>query len=162
MAVAAALEGAKPVAGSGIEASKPGTLKRPDGTVQVTYNGLTLYGYTGDSKSGQLTGQVFAGKWFVLGRSGALVKTKPSSSTGSGGSTGSGTTSSGATTTALRSRERPLGGRARGRRGGCSVGEALLGRLDRVRAALGEQPAERAEEAAARVPVVERDSGRLR
>jgi hypothetical protein len=87
---------AKPVAGAGIKASKLGTLKRPDGTVQVTYNGFTLYSYSGDSKSGQATGQAFAGKWFVLGSSGALVKTKPSSSTGSGGSsTGSGTTTSG-------------------------------------------------------------------
>jgi predicted lipoprotein with Yx(FWY)xxD motif len=86
---------AKPVAGTGITASKLGTLKRPDGSVQVTYDGFTLYSYTGDSRSGQVKGQAFASKWFVLGSSGALVKTNPSSSTGSGGSTSSGTTTSG-------------------------------------------------------------------
>jgi predicted lipoprotein with Yx(FWY)xxD motif len=33
------------------------TLTRADGSVQVTYNGLPLYGWQGDSKPGDVTGQ---------------------------------------------------------------------------------------------------------
>jgi len=33
------------------------TLTRADGSTQVTYNGLPLYGWQGDSKLGDVTGQ---------------------------------------------------------------------------------------------------------
>src|SRR5262249_18503267 len=49
--------GVKPVAGPGLSAKKLGTIKRPDGRMQVTYNGLALYRYSDDHAAGQLEGQ---------------------------------------------------------------------------------------------------------
>jgi predicted lipoprotein with Yx(FWY)xxD motif len=60
-----------------------GTLMRPDGTTQVTYNGEALYRYTGDSAPGDTNGNGISGVWFA-------VKT-----TGTSGSTGSSTSSGG-------------------------------------------------------------------
>ena len=37
------------------------TLTRADGTIQVTYNGLPLYGWKNDTKPGDVTGQGVAG-----------------------------------------------------------------------------------------------------
>ncbi|MGH2407694.1 MAG: COG4315 family predicted lipoprotein [Candidatus Limnocylindrales bacterium] len=37
------------------------TLTRDDGTIQVTYNGLPLYGWQSDTKPGDVTGQGVAG-----------------------------------------------------------------------------------------------------
>jgi predicted lipoprotein with Yx(FWY)xxD motif len=66
-----------------------GTIKRSDGTTQVTYNGMPLYTYQGDSKSGEATGQGLDGQWFVLKAMGSAT----SATTGSANSTS--TTSSG-------------------------------------------------------------------
>jgi predicted lipoprotein with Yx(FWY)xxD motif len=94
--------GAKPVAGPGISAAKLGTLKRADGGLQVTYNGMTLYRYAGDSKAGQANGEAVSNKWYAVSSLGKIVKpaaTSSSSSTGSGytppSSYGSTTTPSG-------------------------------------------------------------------
>ena len=43
-------------AGSGVTGTL-GTFSRPDGGVQVTYNGLPLYYWQGDTKAGDTTGQ---------------------------------------------------------------------------------------------------------
>jgi predicted lipoprotein with Yx(FWY)xxD motif len=48
-------------AGSGLDASKLGTIDRPDGGTQVTYDGRPLYLYVGDTSSGQATGQGVGG-----------------------------------------------------------------------------------------------------
>ena len=94
--------GAKPVAGPGISAAKLGTLKRADGGLQVTYNGMTLYRYAGDSKAGQANGEAVSDKWYAVSSAGKIVKpvaTSSSSGTGSGytppSSSGSSTTPGG-------------------------------------------------------------------
>jgi predicted lipoprotein with Yx(FWY)xxD motif len=44
-------------AGSGVAASALGTITRPDGGTQVTYQGMPLYLYAGDTSPGEATGQ---------------------------------------------------------------------------------------------------------
>jgi len=73
--------GAKPLAGSGAHSSKLGTIKRPDGHVQVTYNGLALYRYAQDKKPGDVNGQELQGIWFAVTPAGKLAKTPASGST---------------------------------------------------------------------------------
>jgi predicted lipoprotein with Yx(FWY)xxD motif len=92
--------GAKPVAGAGVTASKLGVLKRPDGKMQVTYNGLPLYLYAGDSKAGQVNGQGVGGIWHVIAPTGAVVMkaAKPAATTGGAGK-GGGSYSAGGSTT---------------------------------------------------------------
>jgi len=68
-------------AGSGVDASKLGTIARPDGGTQVTYDGRALYLFAGD-QSGQATGQGVGGFF--------AVTTSGSGATGSTGSTGGG------------------------------------------------------------------------
>jgi predicted lipoprotein with Yx(FWY)xxD motif len=74
----------KATAGSGVSASKLGTVTRSGGIRQVTYDGKALYWFSGDSGSGQVNGNITDewGKW-------ADVVTKKGSSSGSstGGST---------------------------------------------------------------------------
>lgn len=47
--------GATPMAGSGAS-GKVGTITRDDGSLQVTYNGLPLYFFSGDTKPGDTNG----------------------------------------------------------------------------------------------------------
>jgi predicted lipoprotein with Yx(FWY)xxD motif len=65
---------AKPKAGAGVSAAKLSTAKRPDGTTQVAYAGLTLYRYSGDKKPGDVKGQAFAGIWFAVTPAGTLAR----------------------------------------------------------------------------------------
>lgn len=53
------------------DAAMLGTITRPDGTEQVTYNGYPLYYFTGDSAPGDATGQGLGGVWFIAAPSGA-------------------------------------------------------------------------------------------
>jgi predicted lipoprotein with Yx(FWY)xxD motif len=80
--------GVKPVAGPGLTAAKLGTIKRPDGRMQVTYNGLTLYRDYYD-KPGDLNGQGQTGSWFAVTPAGQVTKARvPSTSAGSTPTTG--------------------------------------------------------------------------
>jgi predicted lipoprotein with Yx(FWY)xxD motif len=73
---------------TGVSASNLGTVARADGTLQVTYKGMPLYTYTGDSKAGDANGQGFGGIWFVVTASGAApapAATTPTTAKSSGG-----------------------------------------------------------------------------
>jgi len=73
----------KIVLGKGVIASKVGTIKRPDGKVQLTYNHYALYRYYLDKKPGQIGGEGFAtgtGSWYAIATSGKLVKPKKGAS----------------------------------------------------------------------------------
>lgn len=69
-------------AGSGVTASKLGTVKRPGGVLQVTYGGKALYYFVGDTTTGEVNGNITDkwGKW-------STVVTKPAASTSGSGST---------------------------------------------------------------------------
>ena len=80
----------KAKAGSGVSASKLGTVKH-NGAVQVTYGGKPLYFFVGDTAAGQVNGVVTDtwGKWTAV-----VTKKSASSSSGSSNS-GTGNSSAG-------------------------------------------------------------------
>jgi predicted lipoprotein with Yx(FWY)xxD motif len=61
--------------------SKLGTIKRPDGGTQVTYNHMPLYLFASDTSPGEATGQGVAG-FFVVTATGSGA---PGSSSSGGG-----------------------------------------------------------------------------
>ncbi len=63
------------------EVGSLGTVKRPEGTMQVTYKGTPLYTFTGDQQSGETKGQGIKdiGTWSVVTSSNSA----PATSTGS-------------------------------------------------------------------------------
>jgi predicted lipoprotein with Yx(FWY)xxD motif len=67
-----------------------GTVKRPDGSVQVTYKGMPLYTFAQDTKPGQTNGQGVkdVGVWSVISVGGS--SSSSSSTTASPSSVGSG------------------------------------------------------------------------
>lgn len=69
--------GAKPTLGPGLSTAKVGTLKRPDGGTQVTYNGYALYRYAPDKKAGDVKGQGVFKAWYAIAPTGKLVKRAP-------------------------------------------------------------------------------------
>ena len=65
-----------PQAGSGVNQSLLGTVKRDDGPEQVTYNGHPLYYFVGDTAAGMAKGQgskAFGADWYVLNAKGAKI-----------------------------------------------------------------------------------------
>jgi predicted lipoprotein with Yx(FWY)xxD motif len=65
--------GARPAAGAGANAAKLGTIRRPDGGLQVTYNGLALYRYAPDRKAGDVKGQGIEHAWYAITPAGKIV-----------------------------------------------------------------------------------------
>jgi predicted lipoprotein with Yx(FWY)xxD motif len=66
--------GAKPTAGAGLDARKLGTIKRPDGRLQVTYAGLPLYAFASDKRTGDVNGEGVERIWYAVAPSGKIVK----------------------------------------------------------------------------------------
>jgi predicted lipoprotein with Yx(FWY)xxD motif len=98
-------QGSKPTAGTGIKQAKLGTIKRPDGTIQVTYYGFALYRYGDDKKKGDVKGQDENHVWFTIAPGGALVKTaatQPATTTTTSTPSGTTTTSPTPPTTTTR------------------------------------------------------------
>jgi predicted lipoprotein with Yx(FWY)xxD motif len=93
----------KPIATGSVKASQLGTIKRSDGSKQVTYDGHPLYYFEGDPKSGTTTGQgsnAFGAKWWLVSTSGSAItsggaaaSTGASSSSSSSSSSGGGSSS---------------------------------------------------------------------
>jgi predicted lipoprotein with Yx(FWY)xxD motif len=69
-----ALTASSPTAGSGVDASKLGTITRADGGTQVTYNGWPLYYYAKDVNPGDTLGQGIKSVWYVVSPAGDAVK----------------------------------------------------------------------------------------
>jgi predicted lipoprotein with Yx(FWY)xxD motif len=68
---------ARPLAGPGVDRRLLGTVRRADGTTQVTYAGHPLYRFVGDRKPFQITCQnvsEFGGKWLVVTPAGKPVR----------------------------------------------------------------------------------------
>jgi predicted lipoprotein with Yx(FWY)xxD motif len=66
-----------PSAGPGLNGSLLGSVRRADGTTQVTYAGRPLYYYVGDRKAGQILCQgvsQFGGRWLVVRANGVPVR----------------------------------------------------------------------------------------
>ncbi len=63
-----------PQVGSGVDASKLGTLTRADGSTQVTYNGWPLYNYSKDTKPGDTVGEGFKTVWYIISPTGDALK----------------------------------------------------------------------------------------
>lgn len=68
----------KPHAGSGARSSRLGTIRRTDGTTQVTYGGHPVYTFVMDHKKpGSVAGQgvkAFGAEWYVLGANGKKIE----------------------------------------------------------------------------------------
>jgi len=66
-----------PKASGAVKASLLGTIKRADGSREVTYAGHPLYYYEGDTMPGQTTGQgsdSFGSPWWVVSSAGKAIQ----------------------------------------------------------------------------------------
>ncbi len=71
----AVISDAAPALGTGLDAEDFKTITREDGGgTQVTFYGMPLYYFAGDSAAGQTNGQGLAGKWYVVDGDGKMIK----------------------------------------------------------------------------------------
>ncbi|MEP7054079.1 MAG: hypothetical protein ABI912_02380 [Actinomycetota bacterium] len=68
---------------TGVDAVLVGTVKRADGTEQVTLNGWPIYRFSGDTAAGQTNGQGIGKLWYAVtptgGKAGAGAAASPTS-----------------------------------------------------------------------------------
>ena len=64
----------KPIAGVGVDESLFGTVKRKDGTTQVTYGKWPLYFFTPDKEAGDVKGQGVKKVWWVMNAQGKPIR----------------------------------------------------------------------------------------
>jgi len=88
--------GQKTPVGKGI--SGLGSIKRSNGTLQVTYKGVPLYRFIGDHEAGQVTGNLKDtwGQWWVVNPAHPTATPRASTSSSGGGSTPTAAAGSGA------------------------------------------------------------------
>ncbi|MGW0517077.1 hypothetical protein [Crossiella sp. NPDC003009] len=72
----------------GVDQALVGSVKRPDGSEQVTLGGWPLYRFTQDAKAGDTKGQAVQGTWFVAAPDGKKAKGAAGGSAKGGGATG--------------------------------------------------------------------------
>jgi predicted lipoprotein with Yx(FWY)xxD motif len=79
------------------EVGSLGTVKRPEGTMQVTYNGTPLYTFAQDKQAGETNGQGIkdVGTWSVITTSSSSAPSGTGSSSESEKSSGSGSSGGG-------------------------------------------------------------------
>ena len=72
--------------------SSLGSVKRPDGSSQATYNGEPLYTYSGDTQAGQANGQGIkdVGTWNAVSPAGSATSAPPANSAPAPAPSGSG------------------------------------------------------------------------
>ena len=75
------LTNGKPITGDTTIQGELGVYVRPDGRQQVTFQGIPLYYYSKDQKSGDTTGQGLAGMWFVVPAGGFPTPTPTATAT---------------------------------------------------------------------------------
>jgi predicted lipoprotein with Yx(FWY)xxD motif len=61
-------------AAAGVQQSLIGTVKRPDGSVQMTYGGHPLYLYAHTQHAVQANAEGAGGVWYVVGTDGNVIK----------------------------------------------------------------------------------------
>ena len=77
---------AAPALGNGLAAADFGTSARTDGSSQITFHGMPLYYFSGDTTAGDTNGQGLSGKWFVVDAGGQMIGAgSPAAGTGSQG-----------------------------------------------------------------------------
>jgi predicted lipoprotein with Yx(FWY)xxD motif len=71
--------GTTPTVGRGLHGTLVGSVRRPDGQLQVTYGGHPLYTWIGDTTPGMITGQALlnvGGYWYVIAPTGRQITTQ--------------------------------------------------------------------------------------
>lgn len=87
----------EPVAAGSVKASQLGTIKRADGSRQVTYDGHPLYYFAGDPTAGTTNGQgsdEFGAKWWLVSTSGTAITSAGATASTHAGASSSKTSSS--------------------------------------------------------------------